>query len=140
MKSSVIVPPLVRALPASWELWLDGGHNAGGGQAVADLAADLWSDAPLHVICGMLSTKVADDYLRPLASRAASLTAVPVSASDAALPPEDLAAAARRVGFKDVAVAGDVMEALQRIALGARARVLISGSLYLAGEVLRENG
>ena len=132
--------PLVNALPGSWELWLDGGHNAGGGQAVADLAEDIWGDAPLHLICGMLSTKVADDYLRPLARRAARFTAVPIASSDAALAPAELAAAAARVGMKDVAVAGSVVEAVKRIEPQGRGRVLICGSLYLAGEVLRENG
>ncbi len=134
--------PLVNQLPAGWELWLDGGHNAGGGVAVAALAGEHWSDAPLHIICGMLATKVAEDYLRPLAARAASLTAVPINSSAAGLPPADLAAAARRVGFADVDVAAEPAAALARITLGGsgRARVLISGSLYLAGEILKDNG
>jgi len=134
--------PLVSALPASWELWLDGGHNAGGGAAVAELAAEMWSDASLHVICGMLSTKVSDDYLRPLASRVTSFTAVPIASNDTGLPPEELAASARRVGFSDVAVAESPEAALRmilaRAALG-RARILICGSLYLAGDVLKSN-
>jgi dihydrofolate synthase / folylpolyglutamate synthase len=90
----------------------------------------------------MLATKVADDYLRPLAPRAASLTAVPIPSSDAALPTGDLAGAAKRVGFKGVQTASDVETALKRIAASAqgRARVLICGSLYLAGEVLKDNG
>ena len=134
--------PLMNILPAGWELWLDGGHNAGGGVAVAALADDFWADAPLHLICGMLSTKVADDYLRPLAARAASLTAVPIPSSDAALPSAELAAAAKRVGFTDVHIGENFTAALKRIAVASqgRARVLICGSLYLAGEVLRENG
>jgi len=134
--------PLVAALPASWELWLDGGHNAGGGAAVAQLAADMWSDAPLHLICGMLSTKVSDDYLRPLAQRAASFTAVPITSSDTGLPPDDLAASAQRVGFSDVAVAESPGAGLKLIlsrAQQGRARVLICGSLYLAGDVLKSN-
>jgi len=134
--------PLVKSLPPQWELWLDGGHNAGGGAAVAALAADIWSDAPLHLICGMLATKVAEDYLRPLAKHAASLTAVPIPSSDAALPPADLADAAKRAGFQDVHVAENASAAVKRVAENAqgRARVLICGSLYLAGEVLKDNG
>ncbi len=134
--------PLMNHLPQGWELWLDGGHNAGGGRAVAALAAEMWSDAPLHLICGMLSTKVAEDYLRPLAARALSLTAVPIASSDVGFAPADLAAAAKRAGFADVHVAADPAAALARIvsAASGRARVLICGSLYLAGEVLRENG
>ncbi len=133
--------PLVTALPGGWELWLDGGHNAGGGQAVADMVADLWSDAPVHLVCGMLATKVADDYLRPIAPRATSITCVPIASSEAALPPTELAEAAKRVGFKDVSTADDPAAAIRAIAASGsgRARVLICGSLYLAGEVLRDN-
>ncbi len=133
--------PLIAQLPPAWELWLDGGHNAGGGLAVAGLARDLWSDAPLHIICGMLSTKVAEDYLRPLAAQAASFTAVPIASSDTGLSPEELATAARRVGFKTVGLATDTSSALKAVCADAqgRARVLICGSLYLAGEVLRDN-
>ena len=134
--------PLMNILPGGWELWLDGGHNAGGGAAVAALADDLWSDAPLHLICGMLATKVAHDYLRPLAARAVSLTAVPIPSSDVGLAPVDLAAAANRVGFVDVHMAESFAAALVRITAAShgRARVLICGSLYLASEVLRDNG
>jgi len=131
--------PLVRMLPGAWDLWLDGGHNAGGGAAVAALAADEWADAPLHLVCGMLSTKVADDYLRPLARQAASFTAVPIAASDAALPPAELAEAARRVGMINVRVAGSPAEAIAGLEISGRARVMICGSLYLAGEILRDN-
>ena len=133
--------PLMSVLPPGWELWLDGGHNAGGGAAVAALAADRWSGEPLHLICGMLSTKVAEDYLRPLAARAVSLGAVPIPSSEAAMAPTELAAAAKRAGFSDVHVAESFAAALKRIAAASqgRARVLICGSLYLAGEVLREN-
>ena len=134
--------PLTEMLPGGWELWLDGGHNAGGGVAIAALAADIWSDAPLHMICGMLATKVADDYLRPLASQAASITTVPIPSSDGALSPAELAEAAKRVGFKNVTVAENFGAALKAITTQApgRARVLICGSLYLAGEVLKDNG
>jgi len=133
--------PLSAQLPGSWELWLDGGHNAGGGLAVAGLANDFWSDAPLHLVCGMLNTKAAEDYLRPLAQHAASFTAVPIASSDAGFAPNDLAAAANSVGMKNVATAENSAAALKRITdlEKGRARVLICGSLYLAGDVLKEN-
>ena len=133
---------LMPLLPGGWELWLDGGHNAGGGAAIAALAGDQWSDAPLHLICGMLTTKAAEDYLRPLALRAASFTAVPIPGNDIAFPPADLAAAATAAGHKNVDVADDVLAALKHVTSSAqgRARVLICGSLYLAGEVLKGNG
>ncbi len=131
--------PLVNALPAGWELWLDGGHNAGGGAAVAALAADMWGDAPLHLICGMLTTKAAEDYLRPLAARAASFTAVPIPGNDTAFAPAGLAEAATAAGHKNVSTAEDVAAALEAISPEGRGRVLICGSLYLAGEVLKAN-
>ncbi len=131
--------PLVGLLPPSWDLWLDGGHNAGAGGVVAALAESLWSDAPLHLICGMLETKAAADYLRPLVPHAASFTAVPIPANDTSYSPAALAEIARGVGMKDVNAATSVTEAVQKIPHHARARVLICGSLYLAGDVLREN-
>ncbi len=133
--------PLVKALPQGWELWLDGGHNAGGGAAIATLAADEWADRPLHLICGMLTTKVAADYLRPLAAQAASLTAVPIPGNPMGFRPEELTVAAREAGFADVSVAEDADAAIQKIAQNAhgRARALICGSLYLAGEILKFN-
>jgi dihydrofolate synthase/folylpolyglutamate synthase len=135
--------PLARQLPAAWELWLDGGHNAGGGQVLAQLAADQWHDAPLHLVCGMLSTKAAEDFLRPLAAHAASLTVIPIPNSAIAYTPQQLAEAACNAGFTAVRQAHGAQQALAGIAsdFGAPfARVLICGALYLAGEVLKENG
>ena len=131
--------PLLDILPRGWELWLDGGHNAGAGEVIAALAVDIWNDAPLHLICSMLTTKAAEDYLRALSHVAASFTAVPNPGSDMAFAPADLAAAAAAAGMKDVAVAPDAAHAIARLS-GPRARVLVCGSLYYAGEILRENG
>jgi dihydrofolate synthase/folylpolyglutamate synthase len=131
--------PLLSLLPPRWELWLDGGHNAGGGAAVAALAEDIWSDAPLHLICGMLTTKAAEDYLRPLAARAASFTAVPIPGNDTAFSSEELVAAATAAGHRNVGTASDIPAALKAIPDGGRARVLVCGSLYLAAEVLKNN-
>ncbi|MDX2144130.1 MAG: folylpolyglutamate synthase/dihydrofolate synthase family protein [Rhodospirillaceae bacterium] len=133
--------PLVQELPWSWEVYLDGGHNAGGGQAIAELIDDLWRDRPLHVVAGMLTTKAAEDFLVSLAPRAASFTAVPVPGHAAAYAPEVLAEAAAKVGFSNVGFGASPMEAVQRVKTltPAQGRVLICGSLYLAGEVLKEN-
>ncbi|MCA0199520.1 MAG: bifunctional folylpolyglutamate synthase/dihydrofolate synthase [Proteobacteria bacterium] len=132
--------PLARLLPVGWELWLDGGHNAGAGHVIAALADEQWSDAPLHLICGMLSTKAAVDYLRPLARRAASFTAVPIH-NDMAYKPNDLATAAVAAGFAAPDAADSSERALRAIIANGktRSRVLICGSLYLAGEVLKDN-
>ena len=135
--------PLKAALPGAWELWLDGGHNAGGGQVLAKLAEDRFADAPLHLVVGMLSTKAADDFLRPLVSCAASVTVIPVPNSPIGFTPADLQAAAQRVGYGDAIAADSAQAALARVVTdfpATRARVLICGALYLAGEVLKDNG
>ncbi len=132
--------PLSRHLPVGWELWLDGGHNEGAGKVIADLIDAAWSDAPLHIVCGMLTTKAAVDYLGHLSARATSFTAVPI-ANPMAFAPDDLAAAARAAGFDAPDIADSPDQALRAIIAGGkrRARVLICGSLYLAGEVLKDN-
>ena len=133
---------LVAALSWACELWLDGGHNEGGGQALAALIDEHWADRPLHVVAGMLTTKAAEDFLVHLAPRATSFTSVPVPGYAAAYTPVDLAAAAGRVKFTNIAACDSVPAALERIkSIGTgRYRVLICGSLYLAGEVLKQNG
>jgi dihydrofolate synthase/folylpolyglutamate synthase len=135
--------PLLQMIPNAWELWLDGGHNAGGGQVIADLAKDQWNDAPLHLVCGMLKTKAAEDFLRPLVPQAASLTVIPIPGSAISFTPAELAAAAKRAGFANVVESVSAQQALARIITdfpSPFARVLICGALYLAGEVLKENG
>lgn len=121
------------------ELWLDGGHNPAAGEA---LAAHLRSlpQRPTHLICGMLNTKDVTGYLRPLARVADSLTAVSIPGEANTLPAETTAEIAQSAGF-DTSSAVSVADALHAIAAREpEARVLICGSLYLAGHVLRENG
>ncbi|MGO4906832.1 folylpolyglutamate synthase/dihydrofolate synthase family protein [Pseudorhodobacter sp. W20_MBD10_FR17] len=130
--------PLVDAAP-DVELWLDGGHNPAGGEAVAATLAAM-PKRPTHLICGMLNTKDIGGYLRPLAVHAASLSAVSIPGEAATLPAEATCAAAVREGMQAVEAAS-VIQALRAIAKNEpSARVLICGSLYLAGQVLRENG
>ena len=130
--------PLIDAAPQA-ELWLDGGHNPAAGAALAETLAGL-PNRPTHMICGMLSTKDVAGYLEPLASQAATLHAVAIPGETATLPAEDTAEAARSVGLP-ATVASSVAEALARIVADEpQARVLICGSLYLAGVILRENG
>ena len=130
--------PLVAAAPRA-ELWLDGGHNPAGGEALAATLAGM-PKRPTHLICGMLNTKDIGGYLRPLARHADSLTAVSIPGEKNTLPAEETQAAARAAGLS-ATTAGSVQDAVNRIA-GAdpEARILICGSLYLAGQVLRENG
>ena len=130
--------PLVEAAPQA-ELWLDGGHNPAAGAALAETLARMPA-RPTHMICGMLSTKDVAGYLEPLAEQAESLHAVAIPGETATLPAEDTAEAARSVGLQAV-VADSVADALADIvAAEPGARVLICGSLYLAGAILRENG
>ncbi|MGJ8615883.1 MAG: bifunctional folylpolyglutamate synthase/dihydrofolate synthase [Sulfitobacter sp.] len=120
------------------ELWLDGGHNPAAGDALAAVLA-AGPKRPTHLICGMLNTKDIGGYLRPLAAHADTLRAVSIPGETATLPAADTAAAARAVGM-DAYEAVNVAEALRDIvAKDPSARVLICGSLYLAGGVLREN-
>ena len=131
--------PLIENLPAGWELWLDGGHNAAAGAALArDLAG--WPARPLHLVYGMLDTKGAQGFLRPLAPLAETLHAVAIPGQPASLSAEAAAREAREAGFE--ATASESTAAALRGIVKDRApgRVLICGSLYLAGQVLAENG
>ena len=130
--------PLVESAPEV-ELWLDGGHNAAAGVALGKVLADL-PERPTHMICGMLNTKDVSGYLRPLAAQADSLIAVSIPGEANTLPAEETAAAAAGVGMT-ARTAESVEAALAEIvAETPSARVLICGSLYLAGNVLQENG
>jgi dihydrofolate synthase/folylpolyglutamate synthase len=130
--------PLVEIAGAA-ELWLDGGHNAAAGIALADVLANL-PKRPTHLICGMLNTKDVTGYLRPLAAEATSLTAVSIPGEAATLSAEETEAAAKSVDL-EAYTAENVTEALKAIlARDPSSRVLICGSLYLAGAILRENG
>lgn len=121
------------------ELWLDGGHNASAGEALGQHLAGM-PDRPTYLICGMLNTKDVRGYLRPLAPHVAQLFAVSIPDEVNTLPGQDTADAARDVGIP-AEISGTVTTALTQIlAQEPRARVLICGSLYFAGQILRENG
>ncbi|NOD98023.1 bifunctional folylpolyglutamate synthase/dihydrofolate synthase [Ruegeria sp. HKCCD6228] len=129
--------PLVDQAPQA-EIWLDGGHNAAAGVALADVLAKL-PPKPTHMICGMLNTKDVTGYLAPLAEKATSLTAVSIPGETATLSAEETAAAAARVNLP-ASTADSVADALKVITDNdPQARVLICGSLYLAGKILQEN-
>ena len=126
---------LAARLPAGWELWLDGGHNPGAGQALASQLA-AW-DRPTHLVVGMKQGKDSADFLRPLLAQAASVWAVAEPGQHLAMPVAAIIAAAGGAARPGPTVA----EALASIAPnGPPARVLICGSLYLAGEVLKADG
>jgi dihydrofolate synthase/folylpolyglutamate synthase len=134
---------LMAQAPAGSEVWLDGGHNPEGGRIIAAALADLEErvSCPVVLIVGMLSTKDAEGFLRNFTGLARRLIAVPI-ASDKSLPAEAIAATARAIGIAADASTG-IVAALREIAaldLDPPPRILITGSLYLAGEALAANG
>ncbi|HGG04642.1 MAG TPA: bifunctional folylpolyglutamate synthase/dihydrofolate synthase [Aliiroseovarius sp.] len=130
--------PLVNAAGQA-ELWLDGGHNPAAGEMLAKVLSDL-APRPTFLICGMLNTKDVAGFLRPLANVAERLLAVSIPGETNTLAAEDTAAHAQDVGL-GASVAPDLPSALADITNQTpNARIMICGSLYLAGYVLRENG
>lgn len=130
--------PLVEIVGAA-ELWLDGGHNPAAGHALATVLDEL-PKVPTYMVCGMLNTKDISGYLRPLAPHVAELHAVSIPGEAATLPAAVTAQAAQGIGM-DAVEAEDVASALRNIVQKApHARILICGSLYLAGNILRDNG
>jgi len=130
--------PLVEAAGQA-EVWLDGGHNPAAGQALGEALKRL-PERPSYLICGMLNTKDITGYLQPLAKSARGLCGVSIEGEAATLQASETVAAARSVNIQ-AEEAASVSEALDAIiAKDPSARILICGSLYLAGRILRENG
>ena len=125
---------LAAMLPAGWELWLDGGHNAGAGLALGEHLATAFAGRPVHVLVGMKGGKQSAEFLRPIIPHASTLWAVQEPGQHLAMPVEAIIEASGGVAR----AGGTVGEALRAIPQdGPPARVLICGSLYLAGEVLK---
>lgn len=132
------IGPLVEAAPGV-ELWLDGGHNPAAGHAIA-ATLDRLPRRATWLICGMLNTKDVRGFMAPLAGHCEGLFAVSIPGEANTLPATVTAAAATSAGLL-AQEATSVQAALQAIATrDPHARVLICGSLYLAGSILRENG
>jgi dihydrofolate synthase/folylpolyglutamate synthase len=130
--------PLIEAAPKA-EVWLDGGHNPAAGEALARHLATLPA-RPTYLVCGMLNTKDIAGYLTPLAAHAEALTALSIPGEANTLPAEVTAQAARAAGLS-ATTAESALAAVTAIAQTCpEARILICGSLYLAGGILRENG
>ena len=130
--------PLVEAAPGC-ELWLDGGHNPAGAAAQAATLASLPS-RPTFAICGMLNTKDVAGYMAPLAPALQGLIAVSIPGEPNTLPAETTAAAARAAGITAETADSPAAALASITARAPNARVLICGSLYLAGRILAENG
>ena len=111
-------------------VWLTGGSFGSHAQAA-------WTDKELHLICGMMNSKAAGDYLQPLEALAESLHAVAIPGEKNSFTAEELA----RVAGKGAMPVPSVADAVARIVSEDKApgRILVCGSLYLAGNVLAEN-
>jgi dihydrofolate synthase/folylpolyglutamate synthase len=135
---------LAPLLPSGAELWLDGAHNAEGGRAVANALADLEERVPrpLVLVVGMLTSKDHKAFLRNFAGLARHLIAVTIPRQTKTLPADEIAKAAHAIGIP-AQPANDIEASLAgtgMLGLKPPPRVLVTGSLYLAGEVLALNG
>jgi dihydrofolate synthase/folylpolyglutamate synthase len=136
--------PLVELAPQGSEIWLDGGHNADGGRVASAALGDLEERVPrpLVLIVGMMANKDAQGFLANFAGLTRHIIAVKIPDRDDAMSPDAMADAARHLGMR-IEVAGGVEAALQsltRLAYEVPPRILVTGSLYLAGHVLTVNG
>jgi dihydrofolate synthase/folylpolyglutamate synthase len=124
---------LTQLVPPDWEIWLDGGHNPGGGVILAEHMAS-WAGRSVHLIAGMKQSKDAAEFLRPLLPLAATVWAIAEPEQHLALPVEAIVAASGGVAR----IGPTLREALAKLPRdGGPSRVLVCGSLYLAGEVLK---
>jgi dihydrofolate synthase/folylpolyglutamate synthase len=129
--------PLIDLGPDA-EFWLDGGHNAACAATLAETLTRL-PKRPTHLICGLMNTKDVHGYMAPLVEHVQSLSAVSIPGEVNTLPGVETAIAANEAGIP-AHEADDVRTAIiEIVAKDAHARILICGSLYLAGAVLREN-
>ena len=128
---------LARLMPSAGELWLDGGHNPAGGHALA-AQAKAWRDKKLNLVFGMLKTHDAAGFLSALAPYVARVDALAIPGEENARSADDIADIAKSLGIRAAARPG--IAAAVAAAAEPGARVLICGSLYLAGRVLAENG
>lgn len=123
------------ARAAPHELWLDGGHNAGAGVVLAGHLAE-WRDRPLYLIIGMKQGKGAADFLRPLQPLADGVLAIREPGQHLGMAVEEIIAASGGLAR----AGGTLAAALGMLPPGPPGRVLVCGSLYLAGEVLKADG
>ena len=134
--------PLVNLVPDSAEIWLDGGHNPAAGQAIADAMAGLEEkfSRPLILITGMIDSKDAGGYLHPFCDLAHKIFTISIPGEISTIAARDLADIAVKAGLEAEATSS-IQEALEEAGrIDPSPRILICGSLYLAGHVLRLNG
>jgi dihydrofolate synthase/folylpolyglutamate synthase len=135
--------PLVELLPAGTELWLDGGHNDSAGEALAQQAED-WAKTdtkPLLVMAGMLASKSPDEFLTPMAPHIIALAGISIPGESKSMDGAVLTQTAQKLGVPATYAAASASDALSWLLRqnNGPARILITGSLYLAGYILKEN-
>jgi len=136
--------PVTDQGPPGGEIWLDGGHNAEGGRVAAAALGDLEErvSRPLVVIVGMMANKDAGGFLANFAGLTRHIIAVTIPDREAAMPLDRLMDAARALGMRveSATGVGAALRAIAQLAYDVPPRILITGSLYLAGHVLAANG
>lgn len=137
---------LMAHAPAGAEIWVDGGHNPGAGEVIAEAMANFEErlPRPLYLITGMINTKDPVGYFKAFAGLAEKVFCVPIRGSDAMIDPVILANAAYDAGLvaEPMSTVGESLDAIKEILDPAKPppRILIGGSLYLVGDVLSDNG
>jgi dihydrofolate synthase/folylpolyglutamate synthase len=135
---------LTELAPKGADIWLDGGHNPGAGVVVAEAMAEQEekNPRPLFLISGMINTKDQTGYFRAFKGLVRHVYTVPVSLSEAGVPNDELAIRAVEAGLsaEPVSSVANALMLLRDTWDGPPPRILIGGSLYLAGAVLAENG
>jgi dihydrofolate synthase/folylpolyglutamate synthase len=137
---------LMSHAPEGAEIWVDGGHNPGAGEAIAEAMANFEErqPRPLFLIIGMINTKDPVGYFKAFAGLAEKVYCVPIRASDAMIDPVILANAAYDAGLvaEPMSDVGEALDAIKAFVVpnSPAPRILIGGSLYLVGDVLADNG
>ena len=132
--------PLVDMLPDGWELWLDGGHNVGAAKVIT-AQTRAWRDKPTYLVFGMLDGKDPEAYLKALKGRVKAMRTVTIPDQASAMTANQLAGIAENFVL-ETSPSDSIDYAVRGLGVSSPgpARILIAGSLYLAGHVLAENG
>jgi len=121
------------------DIWLDGGHNKDAGRAISEHIRQQWGDTPVVLVMGMLNNKEIKDYLQYFKGLVECVYGVNITEGHANFTAEEIANIASSIGIKSKS-ADTYKQALENIFHEHKnpVRVLICGSLYLAGEVLKD--
>tara|TARA_E500000331_G_scaffold356942_1_gene416868 strand:+ start:1243 stop:2538 length:1296 start_codon:yes stop_codon:yes gene_type:complete len=132
---------LIDMVHPDWEIWLDGGHNAAAGAMLSSHAKAQWRDRPLYLVSGMMSSKEAADFLRPLSSETKAVYTVSIPGEKNSFSANTLAEIAKGVGMNNIQSSDSITDAFAEIHKNSTelSRILICGSLYLAGTILARN-